>query len=42
VEGRVNIGTTDTDYTGSKDDPQAIESEIEEILSAINAYFPAA
>jgi glycerol-3-phosphate dehydrogenase len=41
-EGRVNIGTTDTDYTGSKDAPHAIESEIEEILSAINAYFPAA
>lgn len=41
-EGRVNIGTTDTDYTGAKDDPHAIESEIEEILSAINAYFPEA
>lgn len=40
-EGRVNIGTTDTDYTGSKEDPAAIRSEIEEILAAINAYFPA-
>lgn len=40
-EGRVNIGTTDTDYSGSKEDPAAIRSEIEEILSAINAYFPA-
>jgi glycerol-3-phosphate dehydrogenase len=39
-EGRVNIGTTDTDYNGSKDDPQALTSEIDEILAAINAYFP--
>ena len=41
-EGRVNIGTTDTDYDGSKDDPQALGSEIDEILAAINAYFPTA
>lgn len=39
-EGRVNIGTTDTDYSGDKDCPQAIESEVIEILAAINAYFP--
>jgi glycerol-3-phosphate dehydrogenase len=39
-EGRVNIGTTDTDYTGSKDDPSATAAEIAEIIGAINAYFP--
>jgi glycerol-3-phosphate dehydrogenase len=40
--GRVNIGTTDTDYTGDKDSPRAENDEILEILKAINAYFPAA
>lgn len=39
-EGRVNIGTTDTDYIGSRENPQALEAEVAEILAAINAYFP--
>ncbi|NDD64576.1 MAG: FAD-dependent oxidoreductase [Acidobacteria bacterium] len=39
-EGRVNIGTTDTDYAGSRENPPALESEVAEILGAINAYFP--
>lgn len=41
-EGYVNIGTTDTDYQGSKDTPGAFESEAKQILQAINAYFPTA
>jgi len=41
-QGRVNIGTTDTDYNGDKDHPQAEPEEINEILGAINAYFPEA
>jgi glycerol-3-phosphate dehydrogenase len=41
-EGRVNIGTTDTDYQGDKNHPQAIDQEVREILGAINAYFPSA
>ncbi len=41
-EGRVNIGTTDTDYDGSRDNPHALREEIDEILAAINAYFPSA
>ncbi|HEY8461511.1 MAG TPA: glycerol-3-phosphate dehydrogenase/oxidase, partial [Blastocatellia bacterium] len=41
-EGRVNIGTTDTDYSGDKDHPQAEPEEIDEILGAINSYFPEA
>jgi glycerol-3-phosphate dehydrogenase len=41
-EGRVNIGTTDTDYAGDKDHPRAEPEEIDEILGAINSYFPAA
>jgi glycerol-3-phosphate dehydrogenase len=41
-EGRVNIGTTDTDYGGDKDHPQAGPEEIDEILGAINSYFPEA
>jgi glycerol-3-phosphate dehydrogenase len=41
-EGRVNIGTTDTDYKDGKDSPGAIESEVINILQAINAYFPEA
>lgn len=41
-EGRVNIGTTDTDYSGGKDFPQAEPDEIAEILNAINSYFPEA
>lgn len=41
-EGRVNIGTTDTDYTGTKDAPSAFEAEALQILQAINAYFPTA
>lgn len=41
-EGRVNIGTTDTDYDGSKDSPRAEAGEMTEILDAINSYFPAA
>lgn len=39
-EGRVNIGTTDTDYEGGKDSPQAQPEEIAEILNAVNSYFP--
>src|SRR5499426_469977 len=39
-EGRVNIGTTDTDYSGDKDHPQAEPEEVNEILGAINSYFP--
>lgn len=41
-EGRVNIGTTDTDYEGGKDSPQAEDAEVIEILNAINSYFPSA
>jgi glycerol-3-phosphate dehydrogenase len=41
-QGRVNIGTTDTDYSGDKDHPRAEASEINEILGAINSYFPEA
>jgi glycerol-3-phosphate dehydrogenase len=41
-QGRVNIGTTDTDYRGDKDHPRAEAEEVNEILGAINAYFPAA
>lgn len=41
-EGRVNIGTTDTDYSGGKDFPQAEHDEVAEILNAINSYFPEA
>jgi glycerol-3-phosphate dehydrogenase len=41
-EGRVNIGTTDTDYSGGKDFPQAEHYEVAEILNAINSYFPEA
>lgn len=39
-QGRINIGTTDTDYQGDKDMPRAEVREVEEILAAINAYFP--
>ena len=39
-EGRVNIGTTDTDYNGDKDHPRAEPEEVNEILGAINSYFP--
>ena len=39
-EGRVNIGTTDTDYDGDKNHPRAEPEEVNEILGAINAYFP--
>ncbi len=41
-QGRVNIGTTDTDYDGDKDHPRAESDEINEILGAINSYFPEA
>ncbi|HKX29329.1 MAG TPA: glycerol-3-phosphate dehydrogenase [Blastocatellia bacterium] len=40
--GRVNIGTTDTDYQGDKDSPRAENHEIDSILTAINSYFPSA
>ncbi|MEO6725584.1 MAG: glycerol-3-phosphate dehydrogenase/oxidase [Blastocatellia bacterium] len=39
-EGRVNIGTTDTDYQGGKDSPHAEAAEVTEILNAVNSYFP--
>ncbi len=41
-EGRVNIGTTDIDYSGDKDAPGAVQSEVTNILQAVNAYFPSA
>lgn len=41
-QGRVNIGTTDTDYIGDKDHPRAEAEEVNEILGAINSYFPEA
>jgi glycerol-3-phosphate dehydrogenase len=41
-EGRVNIGTTDTDYNGDKDAPGAAATEVTNILQAVNAYFPSA
>jgi glycerol-3-phosphate dehydrogenase len=41
-EGRVNVGATDTDYSGDKDHPHAEPEEIDEILGAINSYFPEA
>ncbi|MGE0884437.1 MAG: glycerol-3-phosphate dehydrogenase/oxidase [Blastocatellales bacterium] len=41
-EGRVNIGTTDTDYDDGKDAPEAEADEVLEILKAINSYFPEA
>jgi glycerol-3-phosphate dehydrogenase len=41
-EGRVNIGTTDTDYDGSRETPHAVGNEVTEILAAINSYFPGA
>lgn len=41
-EGRVNIGTTDTDYNGDKDSPRTEPDEVTEILGAINSYFPEA
>ena len=41
-KGKVNVGTTDTDYIGDKDSPRAERAEAEEILAAINQYFPAA
>ena len=39
-EGRINIGTTDTDFQGDKDTPRANAEEVNEILGAINSYFP--
>ncbi len=39
-QGRVNIGTTDTDYDGDIDSPRAEAGEVNEILGAINSYFP--
>ncbi|MEK7833389.1 MAG: glycerol-3-phosphate dehydrogenase/oxidase, partial [Acidobacteriota bacterium] len=41
-EGRVNIGTTDTDYEGGKDSPHVEPEEVIEILNAVNSYFPGA
>lgn len=40
--GRVNIGTTDTDYQGDKDSPGVTSAEVDEILTAVNVYFPKA
>jgi glycerol-3-phosphate dehydrogenase len=39
-QGRVNIGTTDTDYQGDLNAPAANAEEVAEILRAINSYFP--
>src|SRR5262249_9073206 len=36
------IGATDTDYCGDKDHPHAEPEEVDEILAAINSYFPEA
>ena len=41
-EGRVLVGTTDTDYAGDKEAPHAEAGEVREILGAINSYFPEA
>jgi glycerol-3-phosphate dehydrogenase len=41
-EGRVNIGTTDIDYSGDKNAPGAVKAEVTNILQAVNAYFPSA
>ncbi len=38
-QGRVHIGTTDTDYRGNKDAPRVEADEASEILAAINSYF---
>jgi glycerol-3-phosphate dehydrogenase len=40
--GRVNIGTTDTDYEGDKESPSVTPAEVDEILTAVNVYFPEA
>jgi len=39
-QGAVVIGTTDTDYAGDLDSPMAKPEEVNEILAAINVYFP--
>ncbi len=41
-EGRVLIGTTDTEYQGDWDVPRAEHFEVDEILRAINLFFPSA
>jgi glycerol-3-phosphate dehydrogenase len=41
-EGRILIGTTDTDYDGDKENPRANPDEVREILAAVNQYFPEA
>jgi glycerol-3-phosphate dehydrogenase len=41
-EGRVLIGTTDTEYQGDWDAPRAEPREVAEILRAINAFFTGA
>jgi len=41
-QGRTVIGTTDTDYTGDLDDPQATRDEIERLVESAARYFPAA
>ncbi|MGH9223374.1 MAG: glycerol-3-phosphate dehydrogenase/oxidase [Acidimicrobiales bacterium] len=39
-EGKVEIGTTDTDYDGPLDDPQATEDEVAGLLAAVNGFLP--
>lgn len=41
-QGRTVIGTTDTDYTGDLDDPQATRDEIERLVESAARYFPEA
>lgn len=41
-QGITYIGTTDTNYTGSTDAPQAEKADVDYILAAANAMFPAA
>mgnify|MGYP000654464811 CR=1 FL=1 len=35
--GRTYLGTTDTDYAGSLDDPECTEADVEYLLAAVNA-----
>lgn len=41
-QGRTVIGTTDSDYTGDLDEPQAAEAEIKRVLESAACYFPGA
>ncbi|MCI0489472.1 MAG: glycerol-3-phosphate dehydrogenase [Blastocatellia bacterium] len=41
-QGRTVIGTTDTDYTGSLDDPGVCADEIDRVVESAARYFPEA